>query len=496
MSKILNDPIHGTITLDPLLVKIIDTPQFQRLRNIKQLGGCYFVYPSASHNRFEHSIGTCFLASKLAHQLKQRLDQDIENLKKSNDTVKKKHAIELEKVKMTEEDLLCIEIAGLCHDIGHGPYSHLFDRLFNKAMKKKDPGTKEWQHEDVSSMMIDHMITTNEELKKEFEKRFPTDWEDRKEFIKDLIEGNKDKTKDNKARYYMYEIIANKRNEIDVDKMDYFARDCHGLGMKSNFDHLRFISQCRVMFLKRDNPDETTIAVRDKEEYNLYELFHTRIGLFRRAYYHKVNKAIELMLTDALVAANDHLDIPTDSGETVKMSRAYEHMSAYEKLTDSIVDVILMSTEEGLTEAKDLIKRIYKRQLYKLVGRTTPERELTKKVLSNIEDKLLEEGFKKDDFRVQKLSFSYGIGHKNPITYVYFYEKDSYKCFEGKESKKTSLLLPSENFQEDVAYIYSTSIDVGTTENMEEKWKEIKEQILNNQEPTKEASAFSNAFVK
>ena len=57
VQKVFNDPIHGHIRLDPLLVKIIDTRQFQRLRYIKQLGGCYFVYPGASHNRFEHSIG-------------------------------------------------------------------------------------------------------------------------------------------------------------------------------------------------------------------------------------------------------------------------------------------------------------------------------------------------------------------------------------------------------------------------------------------------------
>lgn len=55
--QVLNDPIHGHIELHPLLIKIIDTPQFQRLRNIKQLGGTYFVFPGASHNRFEHSIG-------------------------------------------------------------------------------------------------------------------------------------------------------------------------------------------------------------------------------------------------------------------------------------------------------------------------------------------------------------------------------------------------------------------------------------------------------
>lgn len=55
--QVFNDPIHGHIELHPLLIKIIDTPQFQRLRNIKQLGGTYFVFPGASHNRFEHSIG-------------------------------------------------------------------------------------------------------------------------------------------------------------------------------------------------------------------------------------------------------------------------------------------------------------------------------------------------------------------------------------------------------------------------------------------------------
>ncbi|CAC5387361.1 SAMHD1 [Mytilus coruscus] len=148
MSMILNDAIHGTIELDPLLIKIIDTPQFQRLRNIKQLGGCYFVYPSASHNRFEHSIGTYYLASKLAHQLQKRLDQDIKNSMESKDTAKTTYAMKLKKAKMTEDDILCIEIAGLCHDIGHGPYSHLFDRLFNEAMKEKEKKEKEMKEKE------------------------------------------------------------------------------------------------------------------------------------------------------------------------------------------------------------------------------------------------------------------------------------------------------------------------------------------------------------
>ncbi|OPL21301.1 hypothetical protein AM593_04364, partial [Mytilus galloprovincialis] len=226
--------------------------------------------------------------------LRTLLEEDDKMKLREDINMKEKYLNKLKDATMKDKDIRCIEIAGLCHDIGHGPYSHLFDRLFNKAIHKKKPGTKEWEHEDVSVSMLDYMMEKNRDVKDKFIEIFK-----KKnvgltmKFIQDLIKGKPSSTEE-KARFYMYEIVANKRNEIDVDKMDYFARDCHGLGMKSNFDHLRFISQCRVMFLESDNPDETTIAVRDKEEYNLYELFHTRIGLFRKAYYHEVNKAIEL----------------------------------------------------------------------------------------------------------------------------------------------------------------------------------------------------------
>ncbi|KAG8556413.1 hypothetical protein GDO81_018063 [Engystomops pustulosus] len=99
-TKVFNDPIHGHIELHPLLICIIDTPQFQRLRYIKQLGGQYYVFPGASHNRFEHSIGVSYLAGCLIEELRKRQPE----------------------LEINERDVLSVQIAGLCHDLGK--YQH------------------------------------------------------------------------------------------------------------------------------------------------------------------------------------------------------------------------------------------------------------------------------------------------------------------------------------------------------------------------------------
>jgi HD superfamily phosphohydrolase len=71
-AKIINDPIHGHIELAPSSVEIIDTPQFQRLRDLKQLGVTYYVFPGGSHNRFEHSLGVSYLSGILMERFKAR----------------------------------------------------------------------------------------------------------------------------------------------------------------------------------------------------------------------------------------------------------------------------------------------------------------------------------------------------------------------------------------------------------------------------------------
>ena len=96
--KTFNDPIHGHIELSYLATRVMDTPQFQRLRDISQLGGVYFVFPGAASKRFEHSIGVAHLAKSFVQQLR-KIQPELQ---------------------ITDQDVQCIELAGLCHDIGHG----------------------------------------------------------------------------------------------------------------------------------------------------------------------------------------------------------------------------------------------------------------------------------------------------------------------------------------------------------------------------------------
>uniref|UniRef100_A0A1X7TUB2 HD domain-containing protein n=1 Tax=Amphimedon queenslandica TaxID=400682 RepID=A0A1X7TUB2_AMPQE len=118
------DPVHGSIQLDKYLFKIIDRPEFQRLRKIKQfgesklcttdtkiLGGVYYVYSGGVHTRFEHSIGVCYIAGQLVEALNKHCPPKEEKLSEW----------------FTPQEKMCVQIAALCHDIGHGPFSHVYD---------------------------------------------------------------------------------------------------------------------------------------------------------------------------------------------------------------------------------------------------------------------------------------------------------------------------------------------------------------------------------
>lgn len=129
---IVRDDIYGEVRIEDLYGKIIATPEFKRLKNIGQLGATPFVYPNANHSRYEHCIGTMHVANNL-----------ITNLEKF------------------QREEICFEkhilIAGLCHDLGHGPYSHTFDNHF---LQIRFPELN-WTHEQCSVDLFEHLVDAN-----------------------------------------------------------------------------------------------------------------------------------------------------------------------------------------------------------------------------------------------------------------------------------------------------------------------------------------------
>lgn len=152
------------------------------------------------------------------------------------DTLRSKQA----DLDITDADALCLEIAGLCHDLGHGPFSHLYDGRFLPIINH----SHEFAHEHASIGIFDHMIRVNNLLPM-FD-LFGLG-EDDIQFIKELMLGDKNEGpsgfewKGRGRKTFLYDIVANKRNGIDVDKFDYFARDCHVLGLTKSFDASRLM---------------------------------------------------------------------------------------------------------------------------------------------------------------------------------------------------------------------------------------------------------------
>lgn len=150
-----------------------------------------------------------------------------------------------------------------------------------------------------------------------------------------------------REKRFLFDIVANMRNSVDVDKFDYLARDCLNLGIKSSYDYSRLLKFARVI--------DNEICFHSKEVYNVYEMFHTRYSMHKQVYTHRVGKAIEYMISDAMALADPFMNI----------SNAINDPEEYTLLTDSILHSIESSKQQELAPARAIIKNIRQRKLYK-----------------------------------------------------------------------------------------------------------------------------------
>ncbi|MGC8631269.1 MAG: HD domain-containing protein [Thermoprotei archaeon] len=246
MSYEIREPVYGYVTFDDDDKKIIDTPQVQRLRRVLQLAVAYVAYPGATHTRFEHSVGAMYLASLIG-----------ENLKNNG---------------LTDDDRKKIKLAGLLHDLGHGPFSHSFEYAMTKKLKIN--------HEDVTEILITQTEIADIINSLGFEPKE----------IADIIKGNKPLLSD---------FIA---GQVDVDKIDFLLRDSLHAGVDyGRFDWQRLIRS----FYVRENRG----LIGTNSLYSLESFLIARFQMFRAVYYHKTVRAADLMLERAIYDLWDYLGL-------------------------------------------------------------------------------------------------------------------------------------------------------------------------------------------
>lgn len=391
-SKLFGCNIHDSIRVNPMALQIINTPEFQRMRCIKQLALCHHVYPSATHTRFEHSIGVYHLAGRMVDKIminypdKEYFIPEFE-----------------EKIKLTPLIAECIKIGALCHDIGHGPFSHIFDDYLLKG------STHENKDHEIRSCLIVEMLCKRVLFNELDDKHIS--------FIKSIINPT------DKHCGALYQIVSNNLNGIDVDKFDYLLRDTKNLGLSTSFNPNRLINEFIV-----DN--DGNIAYPKHCYLDIYEMFHTRYLMHKKVYCHKTVKLVELMLGNIFVRVDNIFGISKSIDDMSKFCQLTdETIFHYIKMVITPLQIFSLSISENdltqVVEAKDIYQSMLSRKLYQHILEITDSPHslsYLEKFINDITDKYV--NISKNDFDIIKTKIGFVSGNKSdPFDSIYFYDK-------------------------------------------------------------------------
>ena len=235
--KVLRDPVHGYIHVNLQVIwDVINSSWFQRLRRIRQLGGAYVVYHCAEHSRFGHSLGVYELVRRMVYEV-----PDIENA-------------------LDEKEKVTAMLAGLLHDIGHGPYSHAFE------------GVTKSSHEVFTCRIIEE----NTEITKILEN-----------CCKGLSKDVADVIRHESSNPLLSQLIS---SQLDADRFDYLLRDAYFTGTKyGEYDLERILRTMRVYEGKQ-------LAIKESGVYAVENYIMARYHMYWQVYYHPVARSYETIL--------------------------------------------------------------------------------------------------------------------------------------------------------------------------------------------------------
>ena len=317
-TKVLKDPVHSYIHIHyEVIWNCLDSKEFQRLRRIRQLGGDFQVYPTAEHSRFSHSLGV--------YEIVRRMVTEVKSLC----------------VELTEYEKVCVMLAGLLHDVGHGPFSHAFEHVTNHS------------HEEYTAKIILGNTELNAILRAVSEK-LPQD-------IVSIIQH----THENDI---LNQIVS---GQLDADRMDYLLRDSYFTATSyGQFDLERIL---RTMRVRKTNEGRKVIVVKYTGIHSVEDYIMARYQMYWQVYYHPVARSYEAVFIQLFNRLKDIFKVDKDYFEDMKvlipfLEKSEVSVDEYFKLDEnSLLYCCALIQDKEDKIAADLAKRLQNRRLFEYV---------------------------------------------------------------------------------------------------------------------------------
>jgi HD superfamily phosphohydrolase len=327
---ILRDPVHGLVSFESdeesIVPALLETQEVQRLRRIRQLGLTSYAYPGADHTRFSHAVGAAFVMTRFIRRIRA-LDHDLPYWQR-----------------MTTERAREALAAALLHDLGHGPFSHLFEDAL--------PGPS---HEDWTSRVLLDPATEVHAVLKRFDPGLPAR-------VAELVHGRHELT-------FLARAVS---GLFDVDRCDYLLRDAHATGVGyGSFDLDWLLRSLRLGIPDRPGASPPLAVDGAKGLPAIESFILARLFMFQQVYFHKASRASEWLLTKILerarVLAADGARLPAMPAALVSMAREGQAtLRDYLELDDMVLWVAISAWRSASdTMLADLSKRLYARHLFK-----------------------------------------------------------------------------------------------------------------------------------
>jgi hypothetical protein len=327
--RIYRDPVHNIIRLRTdtregrLLVRLVDAPEFQRLRRIKQLGLALYTYQGAEHSRFAHSLGVLHLITRVLDRLGENYSID-------------------------EEDRAAARAAALLHDVGHGSFSHVFEHVLG------------FHHEDWTVRAVLAEETEINRVLRDYSPALPRR-------VADIIEGKFQPA-------FLGQLVS---SQLDVDRMDYLLRDSLMTGAKYGIYDLEWIINALAVDEEHDR-----IYVAARGLYAVEEYLQARYYMFRQVYFHRTLRSAEAVLRSILKRA---LELVA-AGEEVWCAPGTAFEKVLNRQTLTLEDHLEMDDSDVLFHLKqwrrakdtilnDLSHRFIGRRLFKAIDLDMPANE-------------------------------------------------------------------------------------------------------------------------